>query len=73
MQIIYNKEDVNIKFSWKEILLIIFKRHIKLNKKSCYTFSTVLANIIMEMTSRYGDGNVHGNVEQPKEGDRIDL
>jgi hypothetical protein len=73
MHIIYKKKHVELTFSWKEIFRIIFKKHIKLNKKSVYTLSTVFAMIIKEMIEQYGDTKEHGVVDLPEENGRIDL
>jgi hypothetical protein len=73
MKIIYKKEHIELTFTWKEILRIIFKKHIKLNKKSCYTFGSLLMNIVCEMTNKYGDAKKHGMIESPVEGNPIDL
>ena len=73
MQIIYKTEHIELTFTWKEILRIIFKKHIKLNKKSCSTFGSLLMHIVCEMTNKEGDAKEYGMKESPVEGNPIDL
>ena len=64
MQFKFTEKYLKLKFSWKEILLIILRRgHYPLERKSCYEFSTVLMGVITKATQMYGDGKEHGVIE----------
>ena len=63
MQFKFTEEHLKIKFSWKEIILIILRRgHYLLNRKSCYEFSTVLAGVINKAIIKYGGAEEHGHL-----------
>ena len=64
MEFKFTETHLKLKFSWKEILLIILRRgHYPLERKSCYEFSTVLMGVIYNATKEYGDGREHGTIE----------
>ena len=65
MQFIFKEDYLEIKLSWKERIYVFFTGTINLHKKSIYTMSTVLMKIIHEMIAKYGDGKVHGTIEDP--------
>tara|TARA_B100000886_G_scaffold294755_1_gene221339 strand:- start:615 stop:839 length:225 start_codon:yes stop_codon:yes gene_type:complete len=57
----FTEENLKLKFTWKEILLIIIRRgHYVLNRKSCYEFMTVLTGVIRKAIDKYGGAEEHG-------------
>jgi len=65
MQFKFTEDHLKLKFSWKEILLIILRKgHYLLDRKSCYEFSTVLMGIINKAIIKYGGAEEHGHVEE---------
>jgi len=55
------EKHLELQFTWKEIFLIIIRGCFKLDRKSVYTFSTILMKIIHEFNLKYGDYREHGS------------
>jgi hypothetical protein len=60
----YHFEDkgLEIKFSWKERLSLLFRGVIKLNHYSSYQYAAVLLKIVNTAVKKYGDGSKHGMI-----------
>ena len=65
MKFVMKKNHLEIKFSWKEILLIILRRgHFPMERRSCYEFMTVLAGVITKAIKKYGGAEEHGHLDE---------
>jgi|TARA_E500000318_G_scaffold33127_1_gene32733 hypothetical protein len=63
MQFKFTETHLKLKFSWKEILMIILRRgHFLMERKSCYEFMTVLAGVINKAIIKYGGAEEHGHL-----------
>ena len=63
MQFKFTETHLKLKFSWKEILMIILRRgHFPMERKSCYEFMTVLAAVINKAIIKYGGAEEHGHL-----------
>tara|TARA_Y100001938_G_C8039428_1_gene405302 strand:+ start:1117 stop:1341 length:225 start_codon:yes stop_codon:yes gene_type:complete len=64
MQFRFTEKHLKLKFSLKELLLIILRGgNFLLDRKSCYEFSVVLQSVIQRAIRKYGDGKEHGVLE----------
>jgi hypothetical protein len=61
MKFVLKPKHLELKFSFKEICLIIFRGCYKLDRASVHKFSLVLMNIIAEFSKKYGDSIEHGS------------
>lgn len=64
MKFFVDKESLNINFSFKERLKILFKGKFKLNRKDAYAFSSVLMHIVTQTSDKVGDHRIHGNLKK---------
>jgi len=62
MKFIHEETGLKIKFSLKEKIRILLKRHIKFNAKSSHDFSVNLLHLISTTLEKYGDSRKHGNI-----------
>jgi len=63
MQFKFTETHLKLKFSWKEILMMILRRgHFLMERKSCYEFMTVLAGVINKAIIKYGGAEEHGHL-----------
>tara|TARA_R100000231_G_scaffold130469_1_gene102148 strand:+ start:431 stop:661 length:231 start_codon:yes stop_codon:yes gene_type:complete len=64
MEFRFTKKHLKLKFSFKELILIILRGgNFILDRRSCYEFMTILQGIITKAIGMYGDGREHGVVE----------
>jgi hypothetical protein len=64
MNFFVDKESLNINFTFKERIRLLFKGTFKLNRKDAYAFSTVLMHIVTKTVEIVGDIRVHGQLDQ---------
>lgn len=64
MKFFVDKESLNINFTFKERIRLLFRGTFKLNRKDAYAFSNVLMHIITKTVEIVGDSRVHGQVEK---------
>mgnify|MGYP003632661555 FL=1 len=64
MKFKFKPKHLEIKFSFKEIILIILRGYFKLDKFTVYKFQIVFFNIIKEMSEKYGDSKEHGQLSK---------
>jgi len=63
MQFKFTETHLKLKFSWKEILMMILRKgHFLMERKSCYEFMTVLAGVINKAIIKYGGAEEHGHL-----------
>jgi hypothetical protein len=65
MKFFVDEESLNISFTFKERIKLLFQSTFKLNRKDAYAFSNVLMHIVAATVDKVGDGKVHGQL--PKE------
>tara|TARA_E500000318_G_C3372910_1_gene139166 strand:- start:45 stop:263 length:219 start_codon:yes stop_codon:yes gene_type:complete len=66
MKFFVDKESLNINFTFRERIKLLFKGTFKLNRKDAYAFSNVLMHIVSKTLEVTGDGKVHGQLEKDK-------
>jgi hypothetical protein len=64
MNFFVDKESLNINFTFKERVRLLFQGTFKLNRKDAYAFSSVLMHIITTTIETVGDVRVHGQLEK---------
>tara|TARA_S200002703_G_scaffold116528_1_gene102026 strand:+ start:275 stop:496 length:222 start_codon:yes stop_codon:yes gene_type:complete len=62
-----NKENLIIKFSFRERLRIFLKGHLLLNRYSAYKFNTHFLGFVAESSSKFGDTSEHGQFKEDSE------
>jgi hypothetical protein len=66
MKYYFNERGLIIKFSFKERLIFFVKGFMKLNYYDSYKYSAFLLKIVSEAMIKYGDGKIHGDIEEDK-------
>lgn len=66
MKFFVDKKSLNLEFTFKERLRILFKGTFKFRRKHAYAFSNVLMYIATKTVETVGDGKVHGEIEKEK-------
>jgi hypothetical protein len=64
MKFFVDEESLNINFTFKERVRLLFQGTFKLNRKDAYAFSNVLMHIITSTIDKVGDHRVHGQLEK---------
>lgn len=62
MKFYLDKESLNIGFTLKERIRLLFKGSFKLNRKNAYAFSSVLMHIVTKTLETVGDVKEHGQL-----------
>ena len=64
MKYYFTEKGLIIKFSFKEKLIFFIKGFIQLNYYDSYKHSAFLLKLISDATSKYGGGEIYGQVEE---------
>ena len=64
MKFFVDKESLNINFTFKERVRLLFNGTFKFNRKDAYAFSAVLMHIVTQTIDKVGDHRVHGELKK---------